>query len=204
MSPALQPTLSVHHLCQFAQRHTVYNGDRKRANTRPMPHVQHRTVYIKAVRIGPVEHQNLGFGLRTDLHQAHHRDIISIEPKPYILYINDQDICLSQQILIGPPIFSVIERMYHHAGFPIDRVAHMFSCVCISTKAVFGREDSDHLYPSFQQHIQHMLISYHTRMIGEKHHSFALQQADIGLYLLIAIDHALLFCLSYNRKTEHP
>ena len=122
------------------------NGNGQSTNTRLVLHVEHRTVYIAAVWVGPIQYHHRGFGFGAGVHQLQHGYIIGVEPQSHVLNVNHQHVCFLQHFNVRRSVFSVIERKNAHARFLVCGVFNMFASIGSTPETMFGGKDAHHIH----------------------------------------------------------
>ena len=77
--------------------------------------------------------------------------------------------------------------------FPLAPLT-VFAGIRIAAETMLWREDGHHIHPLFQEEVQQVLISYHTRVIGEDSHPFIFQDRQVQFRLFIPHNHPLSGC----------
>ena len=185
--PALrQPLLSIHHLCQFAQRHAMHHGDRQPSYATLVLHVEDGTIHIHAVRVRPIQYDKLLALLCAGIHQAAHGYIIGVEAQPHILNVHHQRIHLLHGLGIGLPPLLAIERNDRQSSLCIHRVVHLLPRISIPPETMLWREDIDDIEPTTLQQIHDVLLPSHTRLVGIHPNALALQQGEVSFRQKVA------------------
>ena len=143
----------------------MYHGDGQRAYARLVFHIQNGAVNIHAVGVRAVKHNHLLAKLGATIHEALHGDIVGVETQTYVLNIAQQHVKLLHLGIIGGAALHAIQRVDGYTCLLVNRAAHLFACVGLTTKAMFGREDGYHVYLVFKQHVEQVLVAHHACLV---------------------------------------
>ena len=88
------------------------------------------------------------------VHQAEHRDIVSVEAESYILNVCDKDVESGHGLLRGAIALSIVERENRYTRLIIYAASHMLAFTSGAAKTMFWGEDGGNLYAMLEQKVE--------------------------------------------------
>ena len=163
----------------------MHDWHRVHAHEGPQREVEHRPVNITTVRIWAVEYDHSDIIFCARLHDIMKGRDIGIEAATNVLDVED-DIVETFELL-GSGLFVLsIERDYRQSRRGVFTASHRAARFDIATKAVFGTENLDHLYPTREESVEEVDIGsvrteHYRSLVCHDCHLLFLEQRQIGI-----------------------